>query len=33
VKPVIESGPAAVYRITGQLDPATCSKLGARAHT
>jgi hypothetical protein len=33
VKTVIQSGPAAVYRITGPLDPATCAKLGAAAHT
>jgi hypothetical protein len=33
VKTVINSGPAAVYKVTGRLDPATCSKLGAKAHT
>jgi hypothetical protein len=33
VQTVIQSGPAAVYRITGPLDPATCASLGARAHT
>ena len=33
VKTVIDSGPAAVYEITGPLDPSLCSKLGARAHT
>src|SRR3954469_22133953 len=32
VKTVIQTGPAAVYRITGTLDPATCAKLGAAAH-
>jgi len=33
VKTVIQTGPAAVYEITGPLDPATCAKLGAAAHT
>ena len=33
VKAVIQSGPAAVYRITGRLDPSTCAALGSRAHT
>ena len=33
VKVVIQSGPAAVYEITGPLDPATCAKLGGAAHT
>jgi hypothetical protein len=33
VKAVIQTGPAAVYKITGPLDPAACSKLGAAAHT
>jgi hypothetical protein len=33
VRTVIQSGPAAVYRITGPLDPATCAQLGARART
>ena len=33
VKTVIQSGPAAIYRITGPLDPATCARLGTRAHT
>jgi hypothetical protein len=33
VKTVILSGPAAIYKITGPLDPAACSKLGAKAHT
>jgi hypothetical protein len=33
VKTVIQTGPAAVYKITGPLDPATCAKLGAKAHT
>jgi hypothetical protein len=32
VKTVIQTGPAAVYKITGPLDPATCAKLGAAAH-
>lgn len=32
VQTVIQSGPAAVYRIKGPLDPATCSQLGAAAH-
>jgi hypothetical protein len=31
--PVIVSGPAAVYRITGPLDPSSCVKLGTAAHT
>jgi hypothetical protein len=33
VKTVIQTGPAAVYKITGPLDPATCAKLGTAAHT
>jgi hypothetical protein len=33
VRTVIQSGPAAVYKITGPLDPATCAQLGAAAHT
>jgi hypothetical protein len=33
VRTVISSGPAAVYEITGPLDPALCAKLGARART
>jgi hypothetical protein len=33
VKVVIHSGPAAVYKITGPLDPSTCAQLGAAAHT
>ncbi len=33
VKTVIKSGPAAVYRITGPLDPATCAQLGAAANS
>jgi len=33
VKVVIQSGPAAVYKILGPLDPATCAQLGAQAHT
>jgi hypothetical protein len=33
VQTVIQSGPAAIYKITGPLDPATCSQLGAQAHT
>jgi hypothetical protein len=32
VTTVVNSGPAAVYRIDGPLDPSTCSKLGAAAH-
>jgi hypothetical protein len=32
-KPVIVSGPAAVYRIDGRLDPSTCAELGTAAHT
>ncbi len=31
VRVVIHSGPAAVYRIVGPLDPATCSELGRKA--
>jgi hypothetical protein len=31
VKTVIESGPAAVYRIDGPLNPGSCSELGAAA--
>jgi hypothetical protein len=33
VKVVIHSGPASVYKILGPLDPASCSQLGAAAHT
>jgi hypothetical protein len=33
VKVVIKSGPAAVYRVTGPLDPNTCVQLGAAAHS
>jgi hypothetical protein len=33
VKTVIQTGPAAVYKITGPLDPASCAKLGTKAHT
>ena len=33
VKTVIQTGPAAVYKITGPLDPAACAKLGPTAHT
>jgi hypothetical protein len=33
VRTVIQSGPAAVYRILGPLNPATCADLGARADT
>ena len=33
VKTIIHTGPAAVYKVTGPLDPATCAKLGAKAHT
>jgi hypothetical protein len=33
VKTIIQTGPAAVYKVTGPLDPATCAKLGAAAHT
>jgi len=32
VETVIQTGPAAVYKITGPLDPAACSKLGRAAH-
>jgi hypothetical protein len=32
VTTVVNSGPAAVYRVDGPLDPSTCSKLGAAAH-
>jgi hypothetical protein len=32
VETVIQSGPAAVYKITGRLDPATCAELGSAAH-
>ena len=32
VRTVILSGPAAVYRITGRLDPSTCAQLGDAAH-
>ena len=30
---MIQSGPAAVYKITGPLDPASCAQLGAAART
>ncbi|HEX6586516.1 MAG TPA: hypothetical protein VF052_07160 [Solirubrobacterales bacterium] len=33
VKVIIKSGPAAVYRIDGPLDPAACGKLGDAAFT
>jgi hypothetical protein len=33
VRTVIQSGPAAVYRIEGPLDPATCAELGEAAQT
>jgi hypothetical protein len=33
VETKIQTGPAAVYKITGPLDPAACAKLGTRAHT
>jgi hypothetical protein len=33
VRIVIQSGPAAVYKITGPLDPAACAQLGPAAHT
>ncbi|MFL5906995.1 MAG: hypothetical protein ACJ75Z_05315 [Solirubrobacterales bacterium] len=33
VSTVVNSGPAAVYKVNGPLDPSTCSKLGAAAHT
>jgi hypothetical protein len=33
VRAVITTGPAAVYKIDGPLDPASCSQLGAAAHT
>jgi hypothetical protein len=33
VKTVIRSGPAAVYRVEGPLDPSTCAELGAAART
>jgi hypothetical protein len=33
VKTVIQTGPAAVYKVTGPLDPAACSDLGDAAHT
>jgi hypothetical protein len=32
VETVIQTGPAAVYRVTGPLDPEACSKLGRAAH-
>ena len=32
VETVIQTGPAAVYRVTGPLDPAACSELGRAAH-
>src|SRR5262245_9233877 len=31
VRTVIQSGPAAVYKINGRLDPATCAELGSAA--
>jgi hypothetical protein len=33
VRTVIQSGPAAVYKIDGRLDPGTCAALGEAAHT
>jgi hypothetical protein len=33
VSTVISTGPAAVYKINGPLDPSTCSELGIAAHT
>jgi hypothetical protein len=33
VRTVIQSGPAAVYKIDGRLDPASCAELGEAAHT
>jgi hypothetical protein len=33
VSTVITTGPAAVFKINGPLDPATCSELGTAAHT
>jgi hypothetical protein len=33
VRTVIQSGPAAVYKIDGRLDPASCAALGEAAHT
>jgi hypothetical protein len=32
VETVIQTGPAAVYKVTGPLDPGACSKLGRAAH-
>src|SRR5215203_3843209 len=32
VEAIIQTGPAAVYKITGPLDPAACSRLGRAAH-
>ena len=32
VRTVIQSGPAAVYKIDGPLDPSTCAELGDAAH-
>jgi hypothetical protein len=32
VRTVIQSGPAAVYKIEGPLDPSTCAELGDAAH-
>jgi hypothetical protein len=32
VRTVIQSGPAAVYKINGRLDPSTCAELGADAN-
>jgi hypothetical protein len=31
VQTVIQSGPAAIYKINGRLDPATCAELGSAA--
>jgi hypothetical protein len=33
VRTVIQSGPAAVYKIEGPLDPTTCAELGPAAQT
>jgi branched-subunit amino acid transport protein len=33
VRTVIQSGPAAVYKIDGPLDPSTCAQLGDLSHT
>jgi hypothetical protein len=32
VSTVIQSGPAAVYKVNGRLDPSTCARLGDAAH-